>query len=72
MLSELQSYPASWTPSIGYSIDDIYDMRQTPAFYLLNSKGEIIVKNLDVSDTIDTLRSVLSNDHKNVKKGKNK
>lgn len=72
VLSELQSYPESWTPSIGYGIDDIYDMRQTPSFYLLNSKGEIIVKNLDVTDTIDALRSVLTKEQKSGKKGKNK
>lgn len=55
-LESLKSYPSSWISAIGYGVDDLYDLRTVPSFYLLGSKGEIIVKNRDVSGTLDVLR----------------
>ncbi len=59
MIADLKDYPSAWTAGIGYGIEDAYDIRQTPSFYLLNSKGEIIIKNQDVMNTVDTLREHL-------------
>lgn len=64
VMDALKTYPAAWTTGIGYGIEDAYDIRQTPSFYLLNSKGEIIIKNRDVMTTVDTLREHLQNGKK--------
>ncbi|MDE5552494.1 MAG: DUF5106 domain-containing protein [Muribaculaceae bacterium] len=60
MLEVLGEYPANWTVGVGYGIDDLYDVRQMPCFYLINSKGEIIAKNMDVSTAVNVIREELS------------
>lgn len=61
MLEILGSYPSNWTVGVGYGIDDMYDVRQMPCFYLINSKGEIIAKNMDVSTAVNVLREYVNN-----------
>lgn len=68
LLEQFNTYPAYWTPAICYGGDDIYDIRATPSFYILNQKGEIVAKNLEVSNAIDTLREMIGNDKKKSKK----
>lgn len=54
---ELASYPYKWHSGAGEGLDDIYDIRNSPTFYLLGSKGEILEKNLPVDKMIEeTLR----------------
>lgn len=60
-LGRLSEYPSAWTSGVGYGVDNLYDIRMTPSFYLLGNKGEIIVKNTDVGGMLDALREKISN-----------
>lgn len=55
----MSEYPEKWNIGIGYGIDDIYDLRTIPSFYLLGHKGEIVFKNADVSATLSRLRDIM-------------
>lgn len=57
VLEMLKAFPADWSAGIVYGGDDIYDIRQTPSFYILNNKGEILMKNLEVSDAVNFIRN---------------
>ena len=57
-LDKLQDYPVGWTAAIGYGIDDKYDIRNVPSFYVLGPKGVIEGKNLDVSRALELLREL--------------
>lgn len=59
-LESLAEYPSAWTSGVGYGVDNLYDIRMTPSFYLLGNKGEIIVKNTDVSGMLDALRDKIA------------
>ncbi|MDE6810859.1 MAG: DUF5106 domain-containing protein [Muribaculaceae bacterium] len=59
ILEMLKSYPEKWVAGISYGGDDIYDIRHTPSFYIINEKGVIIAKNLDVNDAVNTIRNLV-------------
>lgn len=58
ILEMLSAYPETWTTGISYGADDLLDLRQTPTFYVLGKKGEILAKNLDVSAAVEKVREV--------------
>lgn len=62
-------YPRKWT--VGKSGDAIenYDLRATPAFYVLGPGGKIIAKNVSVDTAIEILREASST---NIESGKQK
>lgn len=59
-IDSVADYPKDWTVGASSEVDDIYDLRLTPAFYVINGKGEIIAKNIGVENvislTLDTLK----------------
>lgn len=68
LLEQFKGYPREWIPAICYGGNEIFDIRALPSFYLLGPKGEIIGKNLEVSDAIDRLRDLLEAESKNTEK----
>ncbi len=58
LLESFRSYPEDWKAGISYGADEVLDMRQTPTFYILGSKGEILAKNLDVNTAVDRIRAL--------------
>lgn len=57
-LEMLQDYPANWIAGVAYGVEDNYDIRHTPSFYILDAKGRILQKNIEVVKAVDTLRSL--------------
>lgn len=60
ILTKFSAYPETWTTGICFGGDDIFDLRQTPSFYILDKDGKIIAKNLDVTQTVDRVRELAS------------
>lgn len=52
------SYPSEWQVLAAPDIDDIYDIRTIPAFYVFDKKGDIVLKNIDI-DQVLRLMSLL-------------
>ncbi len=48
-------YPDTWTVGASPDADLVYDLRSTPAFYVLNREGFIVDKNITVEDVIAIL-----------------
>ncbi len=57
ILQQFASMPESWVPGICYGGDDIYDIRMTPSFYILDRNGKILAKNLDVARAVEYARN---------------
>lgn len=53
------SYPASWRIGASDEIDEIYDIRQTPSFYIIDNHGKIVLKNGDI-DIVLRVMSMLN------------
>lgn len=64
ILEQFKSYPDNWIAGISYGADDVFDLRTTPSFYLLDKKGRIAGKNLDVMDAVKNLRNMIEKDKK--------
>ncbi len=47
--------PASWRTIASEFIDEIYDLRHSPMFYLLNPNGKILLKTGDVNIILDIM-----------------
>lgn len=43
---EVKDYPSRWLVASSEGIDDILDIRRTPTFYIVDSEGKIITKNI--------------------------
>lgn len=56
ILSQLKEYPTRWITGICYGGDDIFDIRSTPSFYIVDKNGKIAAKNLDVTQAVDFVR----------------
>lgn len=52
-----KSLPESWTVGAAPGIDDIFDIRYTPSFYIIDQNGNILLKNVN----IDSIISIISN-----------
>ena len=61
ILAQLKDYPSQWIAGICYGGDDIFDIRSTPSFYLIDRNGKIIAKNLDVTQAVDMIRDIKEN-----------
>ncbi len=53
------SYPASWRIGASEDVDDIYDIRHTPSFYIIDNNGKIVLKNGDI-DIVLRVMSLLN------------
>lgn len=60
ILAAFKDYPKSWSAGICYGGDDIYDIRNTPSFYLLDKDGKILAKNIDVGRAVERIREISS------------
>lgn len=57
LIEKFADYPAEWITAINYGGDEIFDLRSTPSFYLLDKNGKIIAKNIDVNKAVEVIRS---------------
>lgn len=64
LLEKFASYPEQWLTAICYGGDDIFDLRVTPCFYIIDAKGRILAKNLDAADTVDMVRNLKADSKK--------
>lgn len=48
-------YPASWLTVASEDVNDLYDMRVMPIFYVINPNGAILLKTVNVNDIIDIM-----------------
>lgn len=55
---QVANYNKRWIIGACPDIDEIYDLRSSPALYYLNPKGEILSKTLDVSNLLEAFRHV--------------
>ncbi len=53
------TYPPSWIVGAANGAEEIIDMRNRPAIYVLNSSGEIVLKTKDAEQTIEFITSSL-------------
>lgn len=58
IIEAFSTLPETWTPGICYGGDDIFDLRVTPSFYIIDKDGRIIAKNLDVMQAVDRIREI--------------
>ncbi len=49
-------YPEKWTVGASENIDEIYDLRLSPSFYLLSPDGKIVLKHCAVEDILNITR----------------
>lgn len=49
---DVKDYPDNWVVGSAENVDDIYDLRLTPAFYTIGKDGKIISKNITVEEAI--------------------
>lgn len=52
------SNPVQWLSVASEEPDDLYDLRNTPAFYLVNPSGKILLKTIDVNVIIDIMATL--------------
>lgn len=50
---KVADYPEKWIIGATDNADESYDLRVTPAVYVVNGKGKIIAKNISVREAID-------------------
>lgn len=48
----LADYPAKWHVGMSEGVTDTYDLRLTPALYVIDKAGKIAVKNVDIDQAI--------------------
>lgn len=49
-----KEFPVRWSVGYAEGVDDIYDLRNTPSFYVIGTDGKIIAKNLPAEEAIST------------------
>lgn len=48
--TQLGDYPSNWIVGASESVSDILDLRTTPSFYVIDTDGKILAKNVTVDD----------------------
>lgn len=48
----IRGYSSDWTAAASLSIDDDFDLRVTPCFYIIDSQGVIVAKNKSLPQTL--------------------
>lgn len=48
-------YPSSWISVASDDVNELYDMRVMPMFYVINPNGAILLKTVNVNDIIDIM-----------------
>lgn len=51
-IEQAMNYPKEWLTVASEEVNDLYDMRRTPVFYLLNPNGAIVLRTYNVNDVI--------------------
>lgn len=57
---KVEDFPKGWTVGASDSVDDIYDIREIPEIYVIDSSGKIIGKHIGVLEAMQTILSVLN------------
>lgn len=52
------TYPSLWTVGTTPELDDTFDIRSTPSFYILDSKQTILAKNLGIEAVLQVLSRI--------------
>lgn len=50
--SEVSNYPSTWVVGCAPGVEEKYDLRMTPSFYVIGSDGKIIKKNTTLDDAV--------------------
>lgn len=58
LLESFKELPERWTAGICYGGDDIFDLRNTPSFYLIGPDKKIIAKNMNVTTAVNEVRRI--------------
>lgn len=61
-------YPASWHNVASPTVDEIYDLRHSPSFYLINPDGKILFK----TDNVDLILDIMGRLGAGVRYNRNK
>ena len=60
---KVNGYPSKWVVGASEDIDDIYDIRLTPTFYVIGGDGTIAAKNITVDNAINVALSAAEANH---------
>ncbi len=55
LMGMTKNYPAGWKVGGNDTAVEIFDLRSTPSFYILDAEGKILAKNLDVNSMLNFL-----------------
>lgn len=58
LLEMTSDYPEKWTVGVSDDVFGVYDLRATPAFYILDKKGKIVAKNVNTDKAIEIVDSM--------------
>ena len=58
---QVKDYPVKWIVGASDTVGDVYDLRLTPAFYIVGPDGKIRFKNLPVEDVIARVKELNEN-----------
>lgn len=61
-MEEVADYPADWTVAAGEGIDEIVDIKLSPAIFLVNPEGKLLLKNVDFTPVREIIRNVVEED----------
>lgn len=53
-----EGYPEEWQVLAAPDVDDIYDIRTTPSFYVLDHEGKIVLKNIDIEQLVKMMEII--------------
>ena len=52
-------YPVNWKVGASEDAEDIFDIRLSPTFYIIDSEKKIILKNAPVEEVIQTIKNLV-------------
>lgn len=64
LLEMASDYPEKWTVGSSDDASDNYDLRATPAFYIVDQEGKIVAKNVGVDTAINIIDQLSKNQAK--------
>lgn len=64
LIEKTSSYPATWIIGYAENADEEFDLRATPAIYVVDGKGNIIAKNVGVETAIGIVEESVKNSKK--------
>lgn len=64
LLPQIKDYPEKWTKGSGIDTIESFDLRATPAFYILDKEGKIVAKNVGVETAVGILEEMAKDSNK--------